>query len=97
MSIAGQVAIEGGLERIPSTMQAAVYRGVNDVRVETVPVPRLARGISGPGPHLRNLRHGPEEDLYRISFRSHGFLGMRPPGMVAAVGQGVTASRWATG
>ena len=25
---------------IPASMRAAVYRGVNDVRVETVPVPR---------------------------------------------------------
>ena len=30
--------------RIPETMQAAVYRGVNDVRVETVPVPRIGPG-----------------------------------------------------
>ena len=29
---------------IPETMQAAVYRGVNDVRVETVPVPRIGAG-----------------------------------------------------
>jgi hypothetical protein len=26
------------MHEIPSTMQAAVYRGVNDVRLETVPV-----------------------------------------------------------
>lgn len=29
---------------IPSVMQAAVYRGVNDVRVETVPVPEIEAG-----------------------------------------------------
>jgi L-iditol 2-dehydrogenase len=29
---------------IPATMRAAVYRGVNDVRVETVPVPRIGAG-----------------------------------------------------
>ena len=29
---------------IPKTMRAVVYRGVNDLRVETVPVPRIARG-----------------------------------------------------
>src|SRR5688572_8759177 len=29
---------------IPQTMQAVVYRGVNDLRVETLPVPRI-------GPH----------------------------------------------
>ncbi|WP_263357753.1 zinc-dependent dehydrogenase [Acidicapsa ligni] len=31
-------------ERIPATMHAAVYRGVNDVRVETVPVPQIGAG-----------------------------------------------------
>jgi len=29
---------------IPATMRAAVYRGVNDVRVETVPVPKIGAG-----------------------------------------------------
>jgi len=29
---------------IPTTMQAAVYRGVGDVRVETVPVPQIGAG-----------------------------------------------------
>ncbi len=29
---------------IPAAMQAAVYRGVNDVRVETVPVPAIGLG-----------------------------------------------------
>jgi L-iditol 2-dehydrogenase len=30
------------LTTIPKTMQAVVYRGVNDLRVETVPVPRIS-------------------------------------------------------
>ena len=30
--------------RLPSTMRAVVYRGVNDMRVETVPVPRIGAG-----------------------------------------------------
>jgi hypothetical protein len=29
---------------VPATMQAAVYRGVNDVRVEMVPVPAIGSG-----------------------------------------------------
>jgi len=29
---------------IPETMRAAVYRGVDDVRVETVPVPEIGAG-----------------------------------------------------
>ena len=32
---------------IPRTMQAVVYRGVNDLCVETVPAPRC--GAQGPG------------------------------------------------
>src|SRR5271166_5415933 len=31
-------------KRIPTTMRAVVYRGVNDMRVETVPVPRIDPG-----------------------------------------------------
>ena len=42
MAIAGQFAIEENKQAIPATMLAAVYRGVNDVRLETVPVPRSA-------------------------------------------------------
>jgi len=29
---------------IPATMRAVVYRGVNDMRVETVPVPQIGPG-----------------------------------------------------
>ena len=31
-------------EPIPVTMRAAVYRAVNDVRIETVPVPQIGPG-----------------------------------------------------
>src|ERR1019366_65899 len=37
------------LPTIPATMRAAVYRGVNDVRVETVPVPLNDDGSLGAG------------------------------------------------
>src|ERR1035437_3664047 len=40
------------LPTIPATMRAAVYRGVNDVRVETVPVPLNADGASETGAAL---------------------------------------------
>ena len=29
---------------IPATMRAVVYRGINDMRVETVPVPAIGQG-----------------------------------------------------
>ena len=31
-------------EKIPSTMRAVVYRGINDMRLETVPVPQIGPG-----------------------------------------------------
>src|SRR5512137_1490800 len=40
-----------GMSAIPKTMRAIVYRGANDLRLETVPVPRL----------------GPEELLVRVA------------------------------
>ena len=44
MAMAGQFAVEESTGTIPATMQAAVYRGVNDVRLETVPVPQIGAG-----------------------------------------------------
>src|SRR5260370_1428855 len=32
------------MNTVPATMRAAVYRGVNDVRVETIPVPEIGAG-----------------------------------------------------
>jgi len=44
MAIAGQFVMEERRQSIPATMLAAVYRGVNDVRLETVPVPEIGAG-----------------------------------------------------
>ena len=44
MAIAGQPLIEEKTQTIPATMLAAVYRGVNDVRLETVSVPKIGPG-----------------------------------------------------
>jgi L-iditol 2-dehydrogenase len=78
------------MSAIPKTMRAAVYRGVNDVRVETVPVPEIgadevlvrihACGICG-------------TDLKKIHSGSHAaprIFGHEMAGVVAAVGTGVT-------
>jgi L-iditol 2-dehydrogenase len=32
------------MQTVPATMRAAVYRGINDVRVETIPVPEIGPG-----------------------------------------------------
>ncbi len=75
--------------RIPSTMRAAVYRGINDMRIETVPVPRIGAGellikiatcgICG-------------TDLKKIHMGSHSaprIFGHEMAGTVADVGAGV--------
>jgi len=91
MALAGQVAVENHPHAIPATMQAAVYRGVNDVRLETVPVPAI-----GPGEMLVRVHSCGVcgTDLKKISTGSHSsprIFGHETAGMVAAVGEGVRA------
>jgi L-iditol 2-dehydrogenase len=89
MAIAGPYAVESPQHLIPSTMQAAVYRGVNDVRLETVPVPAI-----GPGELLVRVHSCGVcgTDLKKISTGSHSaprIFGHETSGVVAAVGEGV--------
>jgi L-iditol 2-dehydrogenase len=74
---------------IPAIMQAAVYRGVNDVRLETVPVPTI-----GPGELLIRVHSCGicGTDLKKISTGSHSaprIFGHETTGIIAAVGEGV--------
>jgi L-iditol 2-dehydrogenase len=75
--------------RIPATMRAAVYRGVNDMRVETVPVPRIGRGEL----LIRIATCGVcGTDLKKIHMGSHSaprIFGHEMAGVVAQVGEGV--------
>ncbi len=89
MGIARQIAIENRSQSIPATMLAAVYRGVNDVRLETVPVPKI-----GPGELLLRVHTCGVcgTDLKKIATGSHSaprIFGHETSGMVAAVGAGV--------
>ena len=75
---------------IPATMTAAVYRGVNDMRVETVPVPKI-----GPGELLVKVATCGVcgTDLKKIHTGSHSaprIFGHEMAGTVVAVGEGVT-------
>ena len=93
MAIAGQFSVEAPLHAIPATMQAAVYRGVNDVRLETVPVPAI-----GPGEMLVRVHSCGVcgTDLKKISTGSHSaprIFGHETSGEVAAVGEGVRTYR----
>ena len=86
MSIAGQLAIDPRSQSIPTTMLAAVYRGINDVRLETVPVPAV-----GPGEILLRVHTCGVcgTDLKKIASGSHSaprIFGHETSGIVAAVG-----------
>src|SRR2546427_468273 len=88
MATAGQYALDNRLGTIPTTMLAAVYRGVNDVRLETVPVPSV-----GPGELLLRVHTCGVcgTDLKKIATGSHSaprIFGHETSGVVAAVGEG---------
>ncbi len=89
MASATYIAQSVSTPAVPAVMQAAVYRGVNDVRVEQVPVPAIgagevllrveACGICG-------------TDLKKIHTGSHSaprIFGHETAGTVAAIGEGV--------
>ena len=76
--------------KIPATMRAVVYRGVNDMRVETVPVPRI-----GPGELLIKVATCGicGTDLKKIHYGSHSaprIFGHEMAGTIVAAGEGVT-------
>jgi L-iditol 2-dehydrogenase len=76
---------------IPTTMRAVVYRGINDMRIEEVPVPRI-----GPGELLVKIATCGicGTDLKKIHMGSHSaprIFGHEMAGTVAAVGDGVTS------
>jgi L-iditol 2-dehydrogenase len=75
--------------RIPATMRAAIYRGVNDMRVETIPVPAI-----GPGELLVKVATCGicGTDLKKIHTGSHSaprIFGHETAGTVVQVGEGV--------
>jgi L-iditol 2-dehydrogenase len=74
---------------VPTTMQAAVYRGVNDVRIETVPVPAIGVGEVLIRVHSCGICG---TDLKKIHSGSHSaprIFGHETVGTIAAVGSGV--------
>ena len=77
------------VDGIPSTMQAAVYHGKEDVRLETVPVPEI-----GPGEILIRVHTCGicGTDLKKIATGSHSaprIFGHEMAGKIVAVGSGV--------
>src|SRR5512142_3037215 len=90
MAIAQQLTSKHPLSAIPSTMLAAVYRGINDVRLETVPVPQIGAGEILVKVHTCGICG---TDLKKIATGSHSaprIFGHETAGTVAAIGQGVS-------
>ena len=90
MSVATQLGRVTRQHAIPATMTAAVYRGVNDVRMETVPVPKIGAGEILVRVHTCGICG---TDLKKIATGSHSaprIFGHETTGIVAAVGEGVT-------
>jgi len=89
MAIADQFAVHNQTQSIPATMLAAVYRAVNDVRLETVPVPQVGAGELLLRVHTCGVCG---TDLKKIATGSHSaprIFGHETSGVVAAVGAGV--------
>jgi L-iditol 2-dehydrogenase len=89
MAIAGQFTFETRQQSIPATMRAAVYRGPNDVRLESVPVPSI-----GPAEILLRVHTCGVcgTDLKKIATGSHSaprIFGHETSGTIAAVGDQV--------
>src|SRR5689334_23715926 len=75
---------------VPATMKAAVYRGIDDVRLETVPVPQI-----GPGELLIRVHTCGicGTDLKKIATGSHSaprIFGHETTGVVVQTGDSVT-------
>ena len=80
---------ERSIGKIPDTMLAAVYRGKNDVRLETVPVPEIGQGEILIRVHTCGICG---TDLKKISTGSHSaprIFGHETAGTVAAAGKDV--------
>lgn len=89
MSVATKSVAQGQARKLPATMQAAVYRGQGEVRLETVPVPQV-----GPGELLIRVHTCGicGTDLKKIATGSHAaprIFGHEIAGVVAAAGEGV--------
>src|SRR5271169_2643636 len=90
MSVATQLGRTVGQRPIPTTMTAAVYRGVNDVRLETVPVPQIGAGEILVRVHTCGICG---TDLKKIATGSHSaprIFGHETTGVVVAAGERVT-------
>ena len=90
MATATPSSVEEVTGKLPTSMYAAVYRGVGDVRLETVPVPQIGSGEILVRVHTCGICG---TDLKKIATGSHSaprIFGHETSGIVAAVGGNVS-------
>jgi L-iditol 2-dehydrogenase len=90
LATARQIEADETLLTVPATMRAAVYRGVDDVRLETIPVPKIGAGELLVKVNTCGICG---TDLKKIHTGSHSaprIFGHETSGTIAAVGKGVT-------
>lgn len=90
MPAAAEIPVRSRPRAVPATMSAAVYRGIDDVRLETVDVPRISAGELLVRIHTCGICG---TDLKKIHTGSHSaprVFGHEMSGTVAEVGDGVT-------
>ena len=90
MATATPSSVEEVTGKLPTSMYAAVYRGVGDVRLETVPVPQIGSGEILVRVHTCGICG---TDLKKIATGSHSaprIFGHETSGSVAAVGGNVS-------
>jgi L-iditol 2-dehydrogenase len=88
MQTAGKTEIQS-IPTVPSSMQAAVYRGKNDIQLETVPVPEIGFGEVLIRVHTCGICG---TDLKKISTGSHSaprIFGHETAGQIVALGEGI--------
>ena len=74
---------------IPNIMQAAVYRGINDVRIETVPVPEIGSGEVLIRVHTCGICGTDLKKIHTGSHTAPRIFGHETSGVIAAIGQDV--------
>jgi L-iditol 2-dehydrogenase len=82
--------VSSNVDLVPATMRAAVYRGVNDVRVETIQVPEIGAGEVLVKIHTCGICG---TDLKKIHTGSHDpprIFGHEMAGTIVRVGEGVS-------
>ena len=78
------------IKTVPATMRAAVYRGLNDVRVETIPVPEIGAGEVLVKIHTCGICGTDLKQIHTGSHDAPRVFGHEMAGTIVRIGEGVT-------